>query len=140
MGGSTRFHEILKELGDLHELKNKDYGREGDPYANVRGSLDWGVPAWVGAMVRATDKVKRLQQYVRSGTLANEGVEDSLRDLAVYAIIGLVLWQEQCVAKAPYTSVEAEKTQDANWQRHLAETQPREVASRHFDQLLDLVG
>jgi hypothetical protein len=27
--------------------------------------------------------------------LANEPVEDSLRDLAVYAVIALVLWEEE---------------------------------------------
>ena len=46
-------------------------------------------------MVRATDKVRRLQTYAVNGRLANEGVEDSLMDLAVYAIIALVLWREQ---------------------------------------------
>jgi hypothetical protein len=92
--GSERFHEVLKELGELHDRKQTDYGRAGDPFANVRGTTEWGIPAWVGAMVRGTDKVKRLQQYARTGTLANEGVEDSFRDLAVYSIIALCLWEE----------------------------------------------
>jgi hypothetical protein len=91
---SQRFHAILKELGELHDLKQKDYGRADDPFANVRATQDWGIPAWQGAMIRATDKVKRLQAYAQNGRLANEGVEDSLRDLAVYAVIALVLYEE----------------------------------------------
>ena len=93
--GSPRFHEILREMGELHDRKQRDYGKPGDPFANVRGGEDWNIPAWVAAMVRASDKVRRLQQYARTGTLANEGVRDSFLDLAVYAIIALALWEEQ---------------------------------------------
>ena len=89
-----RFHQILKELGDLHNKKGHDYGREQDPYANVRASSEWGVKPWVGALIRATDKLRRLQTYAQKGTLANEGAIDSLKDLAVYAIISLVLLEE----------------------------------------------
>lgn len=92
--GSARFHEILRELGALHDQKQQDYGVEGDPFANVRGSKEWGVEPWVGALIRATDKVRRLQKYARVGKLANEAVEDSFRDLAVYAVIALVLFEE----------------------------------------------
>lgn len=92
--GGRRFYEILKELAVLHAKKQLDYGADNDPFANVRGSAEWGVKPWVGAMIRATDKVKRLQKYARDGVLANEGAEDSLRDLAVYAVIALVLWEQ----------------------------------------------
>lgn len=92
---AARFHVILRELGDLHDQKQKDYGREKDPFANVRAGEDFGIRPWVTALSRANDKMRRIQKYARSGGLANEGVEDSLRDLAVYAIIGLVLWEEE---------------------------------------------
>lgn len=92
---SERFHRILRDLGHLHDRKQADYGRDDDPFANVRASNEWGVPEWVGAMVRATDKVRRLQTYARRGSLANEGVEDAFMDLAVYAVIALVLWDEE---------------------------------------------
>lgn len=97
--GSARFHEILGELGALHDVKGADYGTEKDPFANVRGSEEWGVEPWVGALIRATDKVRRLQKYARVGKLANEAVEDSFRDLAVYAVIALVLFEEVRDAK-----------------------------------------
>lgn len=97
--GDPRFHQVLKEMGELHDKKQRDYGAEGDPFANVRSSESWGIPAWQGAMIRACDKVKRLQSFAKNGTLANEGVEDSLIDLANYAVIALVLHREsKCVS------------------------------------------
>lgn len=91
---SQRFHEILRELGETHDRKSADYGKEGDPLANVRASEEWGIPAWVGAMVRGTDKVRRLQTQATRGSLANESAVDAFMDLAVYAIIALVLFEE----------------------------------------------
>jgi hypothetical protein len=93
--GDPRFHALLAEIGELHDRKQADYGTEGDPFANVRASQDWGVPAWVGTMIRANDKVKRLQAAAQGSTLVNEGVEDSLLDIATYALIALVLYREQ---------------------------------------------
>lgn len=92
--GSERFHEINAELGALHDRKQQDYGRPDDPFANVRATEDWSIPAWVGAMIRLNDKVVRLKSYRANGSLANEGVEDSMRDIAVYAIIALVLFEQ----------------------------------------------
>ncbi len=95
MNGDPRFHAALAEIGELHDRKQADYGTDGDPFANVRASQDWGVPAWVGTMIRANDKVKRLQAAAQGSTLVNEGVEDSLLDIATYALIALVLFREQ---------------------------------------------
>lgn len=92
--GDPRFHAILKEMGELHDKKQADYGQKGDPFANIRSSSNWGVPPWIGAMVRLNDKIQRLQAFAKNGTLANEGVEDSLIDLANYAVIALVLFRE----------------------------------------------
>ena len=92
--GDPRFHALIDTIRDLHDAKQADYGTNTDAFANVRGSEDWGVDPWVGAMIRATDKVKRLQTYARTGTLRNEGVRDSFLDLAVYAIIGHILFDE----------------------------------------------
>ena len=98
---TTRFHEILAELGALHNLKSQDYGTGTDPLANVRASQEWGIPAWIGAMVRLNDKVRRLQSMVRNGRLANESAEDSFRDIAVYAILAFILWEEARDAAPP---------------------------------------
>ena len=92
---SKRFHELLKEIGELHDRKQEDYGSDDDPFANLRGSEKWGIPAWLGALVRLNDKVVRLQAFARKRKLANESAEDSMRDIAVYAIIALVLYEQE---------------------------------------------
>jgi len=92
---SQRFHDVLKKLGELHDKKQKDYGTDADPFNNIRASAkEWGIPAWVGAMLRATDKVRRLQKFADAGELANESVIDAFDDLAVYAVIARVMYEE----------------------------------------------
>ena len=98
--GDPRFYELLDRLADLHDRKQADYGRRAtntkaaDPFANVRASEDWGIEPWVGAMIRANDKVRRLQSAAQGSELANEGIADSLEDLAVYAMIARILYGE----------------------------------------------
>ncbi len=92
---SERLHGLLKEMGELHDRKQRDYGTIKDPFANVRGSEDFGVKPWVGAMIRLNDKVKRLQSHAQGSPLANEGALDSFMDIAVYALIAYVLYEQQ---------------------------------------------
>lgn len=94
MTGDPRFTEILSELEEIHKKKSADYGTNDDLLANVKASTDWGVPAWVGAMIRATDKVIRLQSMATKGHLVNESARDACLDLASYAIIALILMEE----------------------------------------------
>lgn len=88
------FSQVLAKVWLLHAVKGLDYGTDEDPFANLRASTEWGVPAWLGALVRENDKTRRLQTFARRGTLANESVEDSLLDKAVYAILAYILFQE----------------------------------------------
>ena len=87
--------QVIAEVVSMHDRKSKDYGHGEDPFANVRASQDFGIKPWVGTMVRANDKMRRLQSAAKGSTLTNEGVEDSLLDIAVYSIIALVLYREQ---------------------------------------------
>ena len=98
---SAKFHAYLREAGELHDKKQADYGRGDDPFANVRSSSDWGMPGWVGAMVRLSDKVKRLQSLARTGNLSNEGAVDSFNDICVYALIARVLYEEELGGGSP---------------------------------------
>ena len=97
----TPFLEIVDEIVAMHNKKQADYGRTGDPFANVRASSDFGVDAWKGCMIRANDKMRRIQSFAVKGSLENESLEDSLLDLAVYSIIGLVLFREGRPPSAP---------------------------------------
>lgn len=92
---SERFHALLAEAGELHDAKQEDYGRSGDPFANVAASEEWGIEPWVGAMVRLTDKVRRLQSLAKKGELRNEAAVDSFMDIAVYALIARVLYEQR---------------------------------------------
>ena len=90
-----RFDEILTEMSALHNKKGADYGSDADPYANVRASAEFGVEPWVGALIRLNDKITRLKSYTRRGVLENESAADSIKDIAVYAVIMQILYDEQ---------------------------------------------
>ncbi len=90
---SKDFLWILHELAELHSKKSNDYGTHEDSFANVRASEKFGVPAWIGTMIRGNDKVQRIASFAIKGELKNESVEDSLIDLAAYAILSLVLFR-----------------------------------------------
>ncbi|KKM25219.1 hypothetical protein LCGC14_1597190 [marine sediment metagenome] len=92
---SERFHNLLKTIGDLHDRKQKDYGSDSDPFANVTASQDWNISPWVGAMLRANDKMRRLQSFAQRGELANESAYDSLLDIAIYSLIAYVLMEDE---------------------------------------------
>ena len=95
MNGHPEFKAILDRLWELHCEKGDDYGSEADPLLNIREAADYGVPPWLAALLRANDKVVRLKQFAKRRTLKNESVEDSILDLASYAILTLVLMREQ---------------------------------------------
>lgn len=92
---SQRFHDILRELGELHDRKQADYGTPTDPFANIRASMEYGISPVLGAILRANDKVSRIKTWIKKGSLANESIRDSLKDNAVYNIIAHVLLDEQ---------------------------------------------
>lgn len=94
LNGDPRFFALLEEMAQLHDRKNRDYGQDSDPLANCRASTEFGTPAWVGTMIRANDKMHRIKAFAQRGELANEGVEDSLIDLAAYCLIALILYRE----------------------------------------------
>lgn len=92
---SEQFYQVLTDAKDMHDRKQKDYGSDTDPFANVRSAEDWGLPGSMGACIRIADKVARLKAFYRKGELANESVEDAFMDLLVYAGIGLVLLRQE---------------------------------------------
>lgn len=88
------FNELLKEIKALHDSKGADYEGSGVPYANLRASEEWGVPAWVYAMLRCEEKMRRLKTYAKGSTLQHEGARDSQIDIAVLALISIVLRED----------------------------------------------
>lgn len=95
LNGHAGYLRLLQEMAALHRRKASDYGSEADPLANLRASEDVGIEPWRAAWLRAKDKVRRIDTFCQRGTLANEGVEDSLKDLAAYCLLALTLRREK---------------------------------------------
>lgn len=76
---------VMDELGDLGDTlirKQIDYG----PNAISRFGLE-------GILIRMSDKLERLihLQQLKSDPEVDESIEDTLRDIAGYAILGLMV-------------------------------------------------
>jgi hypothetical protein len=89
-----RFGDVLAGWLVLHAKKNRDYSGGDRDYRNFRAMAAWGIPLWVGPLLRMSEKLARLQVVATGGTLANESAEDSLDDLGVLAGIARILWTE----------------------------------------------
>ena len=100
---SQAFFDLCDALKDMHRRKSSDYGCPSgtDPLANIRNGAKFvGIESWRGAMVRLSDKVTRLATYNATGRLENESLDDTLFDLASYALLALLLHREGRDAEA----------------------------------------
>jgi hypothetical protein len=97
--GSGAYLQLLDEMSKLHLAKNAGYGTAHDAWSNFRLSEQWGVPAYIGCLVRMSDKYQRLQNIIRDPQLdqVNESIIDTAMDLAAYALIFVCLWNEHLV-------------------------------------------
>jgi hypothetical protein len=92
---SDKFHKFLEYVGEIHDRKGRDYGTDNDQYANIRASEEFGIPAWVGSVIRANDKMARIKSFLKNGKLENESLEDTLLDAAVYFLNAYILFKEK---------------------------------------------
>lgn len=93
--GSKEFLSVLEELKTLHLKKTLDYGVDEDALSNIRSSADIvNMPAWAGCILRISDKMHRIKAFFRRGKVEFDGIEDTLKDIACYAAIALVLHRE----------------------------------------------
>jgi len=91
-------HETLtREALNLMRAKNSDYAAADDPFKNFRRHGLYGI------VVRLSDKLARLENYVKTGqlTVKDESVRDTVLDLINYSILfaGLAL-EEKNAARA----------------------------------------
>lgn len=93
--GDPEYLGLLDKLRDLHLAKAADYGSGKDPIANLRASVNLGIPPWVGCMLRCSDKMQRVYSLLRNGSLRNEPIEDNLLDMAAYCLLALRLYKEE---------------------------------------------
>ena len=85
MDKDAAFAEVARELAALHAAKNADYG---DSFGETFRKL-----GPISAVTRIADKTNRLCSLIGKGEaarVADERLEDTLRDLACYAIMTLV--------------------------------------------------
>ena len=98
--GHPEFFKVIWKMCEIHELKNKGYGL-GDPLGNFKESERFNIPAWKGCLVRLSDKVTRIYNLTSKydnpeykDAISLESLEDTLLDLANYAILCLILLKE----------------------------------------------
>lgn len=81
--GAVEYLRIALANAKLMDRKQLDYGSE-----NIS---DFGL---YGVVIKINDKTKRLKHLMTTGRkrkAQNEAIVDSLRDLSIYAIIGLIV-------------------------------------------------
>jgi len=87
----AEFEAITTQMLDTMRRKNADYSGGGDlPFKNFTMVETMGVATTEqGFVTRMIDKIMRVSGFVKNGTLAvaDEKVEDTLQDLAVYSIL-----------------------------------------------------
>jgi 5-methylcytosine-specific restriction endonuclease McrA len=95
-GVGDQFLEYLGKMWITHITKNFDYSG-GDALSNLKMSEIAGISAWKGVLIRITDKVSRLLNFAKkeSFEVKDESVFDTLKDLAVYAILCSILYSER---------------------------------------------
>lgn len=88
------FESIVKEMIEIHHTKNHDYANE-DYLSNLTACKRVGLEPWKGAVVRLQDKMSRLENFAKKGKLKvkDESIEDTLKDMANYAILCLILYR-----------------------------------------------
>ena len=95
MQPNDRFTAILQRIQETHDKKQADYGTDEDPFANITAAKELGMEPWVACVLRMNDKMMRLKAFIKKGKLENEAGEDSLLDMAVYAIIALTMYNKK---------------------------------------------
>lgn len=93
--GDPRFYALLEEIAELHSRKNHDYAKTTEPLSNFNRAKDLGVEPWRGVLIRMSDKWSRIEQLAGGKIAKNESLRDSLVDLAVYALIDVLLLEDE---------------------------------------------
>jgi len=111
--GHPEFYKTLYKMAEIHNRKNQDYGG-GDPVGNFYEAEKLGISAWKGCLIRLTDKYSRVINLAsgKAPAVEDEKIEDTLIDLANYAVLTLVLLKER---KSELTEEELLRWQMEQW-------------------------
>ena len=96
-GGDHAYLQLLDEMRELHIKKNAGYsGDSTDRWANFRLAEAFGVSTFLGVMVRMSDKWIRITNLIKNPSFdqVGESIDDTLFDLAAYALIAICIRRE----------------------------------------------
>ena len=83
MSREEKFEAITKQMLEIYKAKNKDYGS-----SVTQSYKEFGMTSF---LIRLSDKLNRLKTLNKQEAMVkDEKIEDTLIDLANYAIIALV--------------------------------------------------
>ena len=81
-----RFHEIVNSMANLYAKKNENYG---DSFGQLYKDL-----GPISGLVPLHNKLDRLTNLIKGGHNDFESIEDTLKDLACYAVMNLIAYEE----------------------------------------------
>jgi hypothetical protein len=83
MTKTETFKAITEQMASVYAAKNRDYGNS---FAELRKRYPESI------LIRLFDKLNRLETLIRSGSamVKDESIEDTLLDLANYAVMEIV--------------------------------------------------
>lgn len=84
---------VIDEIKDLFLAKNRSYNNDNDPMLNftIGGILRHGNAGEAGRYEAMKDYVMKHIAKVYSHDISAQHIDESLRDIAVYMIIGIVM-------------------------------------------------
>ena len=97
IGGDPAYLQLLEDMKQLHIRKNAGYsGDSQDRWANFRLSETFGISSFLGVMVRMSDKWIRITNLIKNPSFdqVGESIDDTLFDLAAYALIAICIRRE----------------------------------------------
>ena len=111
MKQSEQFYRLLENMKTVHDAKRHDYASKEDIFKNFRTCEMADIPAWKGVAIRIGDKFSRLMSFVKQEELKvkDESIKDTLIDMANYALICAILYDET-KEKQDYMNVPEPKT------------------------------
>ena len=81
-----RFHEIVNSMANLYAKKNENYG---DSFGQLYKDL-----GPISGLVPLHNKLDRLTNLIKGGRNDFESIEDTIRDLACYAVMLLIEYED----------------------------------------------
>ena len=108
MPGHPKFFQLLEKMKEIHLAKNNDYAEDNDPLSNLKMCTQLNVPAYIGVLIRCSDKYARLIQLSKKeARVKDESFQDTLLDLANYCLLCYILYDEEVLqSKIKYQKVE----------------------------------